>query len=85
MLCGGKLKRKATDSHDANHWEKTAQQEDQRNNHDGPTPSKQTPQNRQGTQIPQLNVLDPLAGLFGWFHWMCQEYLNKRRDQRRLW
>jgi hypothetical protein len=60
MLCGGKLKRKATDSHDTNHWENTAQQEDQRNNHDGPTPSKQTAQNRQGTQIPQLNVLDPL-------------------------
>jgi hypothetical protein len=60
MLCGGKLKRKATDSHDTNHWENTAQQEDQRNNHDGPTPSKQTAQNRQGMQIPQLNVLDPL-------------------------
>jgi hypothetical protein len=60
MLHGGKLKRKATDSYDANHWENTAQQEDQRYNYNGPPPSKQATQNRQAAQIPQLNALDPL-------------------------
>jgi hypothetical protein len=60
MVHGGKLKRKANDSYDANHWENMAQQEDQRNNYNGPPPSKQAAQNRQDAQIPQLNALDPL-------------------------
>jgi hypothetical protein len=61
MLHGGKLKRKATDAYDtANHWENTAQQEDQRNNYNGPPPSKQAAPNRQDAQTPQLNALDPL-------------------------
>jgi hypothetical protein len=47
MLHGGKLKRKAADAYDAaNHWENTAQQEDQRNNYNGPPPSKQAAPNK---------------------------------------
>jgi hypothetical protein len=61
MLHGGKLKRKAADAYGAaNHWENTAQQEDQRNNYNGPPPSKQAAPNRQEAQTPQLNTLDPL-------------------------